>query len=160
MSYTFLRSVHAIARLVWLLLQSLNTILSMSSWSFIPRLPLWHPFCSDSSTLSLSKWLYIFPANIPVISFHIKYRQDIGLYQLHCLLPGRFGTVLSFQRSSNLVRVFLYQECCTATGNCNDVRFFNQYRCTSSFPVAFQLGIFLHCTYYHFLADFNFLHTV
>ena len=69
-----------------LFFQSLNTVLSMSSWSFVPRFSLRHPFCSNGCVFSRSKWLYIFSANITVISFHIKGRQDIGL-QLSTLVP-------------------------------------------------------------------------
>ena len=69
-------------------------------------------------------------------------------YQLHCLLVGLFGTTQSFQRSSNLVRIFLHQGYDLATlvaiHGCNNIRFSNQYPCTASFPGAFQLGIFLH----------------
>ena len=62
-------------------------------------------------------------------------------YQLHFLLSGLFGTVMSFQRSSNLVRVFLHE----------GYDFFS-----GSFPVRHLSA--LH--FYDFLADFNFLHTV
>ena len=69
-----------------LFFQSFNTVLSMSSRSFAPRFSLRHPFCSDGSAFSRSKWLYIFSANIPVISFLIMGRQDIGL-QLSTSIP-------------------------------------------------------------------------
>ena len=133
----------------------------MSGWSFVHnslygiffvQIVLHSLFLSDHTSFQLTFQSLVSTSRVG--------RILVYSCQLHFLLPGLFGTVLSFQRSSNLVRVFLYQECCTATGDCNGVRFFNQYRCTSSFPVAFQLGIFLHCIYYHFLADFNFLHTV
>ena len=69
-------------------------------------------------------------------------------YQLHCPLPGLFGTVLSFWRSSNLVRVFLHQGYdLAAIHGCNDVSFINQCSCMPSFPGAFQLGIFPHCIF-------------
>ena len=54
MSQAFLQSIHATARLVCLFLQSLNTVLSMSSRSFVSRLPLRHAFCSDGGTFSLT----------------------------------------------------------------------------------------------------------
>ena len=54
MRYFVIGSIHVIARLVCLLLQSLNTVLSVNSWSFVPWLPKRHPFHSDGSTFSLS----------------------------------------------------------------------------------------------------------
>lgn len=54
-------------------------------------------------------------------------------------MPGLFGAVLSFHRSSNLVRVFLHEGF--------DERFFNQYPCAPYFSGTFQLGIFLHCIF-------------
>ena len=72
-------SMISVTRLVCLLLQFLNIVLSVSRWSFVLRLPFRHLFCSDGSTLSLSRWLYIFSADTPVISSHSKCREGIGL---------------------------------------------------------------------------------
>ena len=151
MRYFVIGSIHVIARLVCLLLQSLNTVLSVSSWSFVPWLPKWHPFRSDGSTFSLSWWLYLFLTNIPVISFHIKVRQDIGLYLSTALCFVRsfwhstvFPKVIQSGQSLSPSRI---RFSCTTICGCNDVRLFMQYPCLPSFPGAFQLGIFLHCIF-------------
>ena len=91
-------------------LQSLSTILLMSSWSFVRQLPLQHSFSSDgSNSLFLGDYT----------SFQLRFQSLVSIsragkilvynYQLRCPLQGLFGTLLSFQRSSNMVRVFLHQ---------------------------------------------------
>ena len=69
--------------------------------------------------------------------------------QLNCLLLCLFGTVLSFQRSSNLARVFVHQgynlaACYTLLQWC---KIFQPMSLRTIFSGTFQLGIFLHCIF-------------
>ena len=112
MSQAFLQSIHAIARLACLFLQSINTVLSMSGWSFVHnslygiffvQIVLHSLFLSDHTSFQLTFQSLVSTSRVG--------RILVYNYQLHFLLPGLFGTVLSFQRSSNLARVFLHQRC-------------------------------------------------
>ena len=124
----------------------------MSCGSFGPQLSLWHyPFCSDGSIFSLSIWLYIFPAKILVINFHIKGRQDIGLKLSNALrFAGSFWHNTTFPKvlesGKGLYPLRVWFSCIAIRG-CNDVRFFSQYPSTASFTRAFELDIFLHCIF-------------
>ena len=124
-------------RLVCLLLQSLNSVLSMSRGSFVSPLPYGIIFVlMVVYSLFLSNYTSFQQTSQLLDSTSRAGRILVYSYQLQCLLLDLFGRVLSFQRSSNLVRVFY-----TAIRGCSDVRFFNQYSCAQSVPGAFQLDI-------------------
>ena len=61
------------------LLQSFTIILSISSWSFVPRLPLLHPFYFHGNEFAFSRCSYNSSAKMLVSNFQIKGRQVIGL---------------------------------------------------------------------------------
>ena len=145
-------------RLVCLLLQSLNSVLSMSRGSFVSPLPYGIIFVlMVVYSLFLSNYTSFQQTSHLLDSTSRAGRILVYSYQLQCLLLDLFGRVLSFQRSSNLVRVFY-----TAIRGCSDVRFFNQYSCAQSVPGAFQLDIFLRFifTISWLISTFCILHTL
>ena len=78
---------------------SFLTLLSMNSWSFVSRLYDIHFVQIVVHSLFLVDYTSF---QLIFQSFISKSRADMILiysYQLHCHLPGLFGTVLSFQRS-------------------------------------------------------------
>ena len=81
-------------------------------------------------------------------------------YQLHCSFLGLFGTLLSFQRSSNLVRVFFHQgydfDAILYVGAMVFQPTSLQTIFFRSFPVRHPSALY----FLHFLANFKFLHTV
>ena len=88
MSQACLLSIHAIARLVYLFLQSLNTVLSMSSWSLchnslygilFVQMVVPSPFLSDYASFQPT-----------LVSTSKAGRILVYSYQLHFLLPGLF----------------------------------------------------------------------
>ena len=97
----FLLSIHGIARLVCLLLQSLSTVLSTSSCLFhdslygifFVQMVVHSLFLSDSISFQLTFQSQVSTSRSGIILVYI--------YHLHCLMLGL--------RSSNLVRVFLHQ---------------------------------------------------
>ena len=78
-SYAFRWSIHAIARLVLLLLQSEYAVWSNNSCSLVPWLRCISPFVSVAKSQLLSKCLEILLAMIPEISFDVDVRHVIGL---------------------------------------------------------------------------------
>ena len=90
----------------------------------------------------------------PLVCTSRSGRISVYSYQLHCHLPGLFvhnavfpKVIQSGGKGCSLSRISRIWFSCTAICGFNDVRFFNQYPCTSSFPGSFQLGIFLHCIF-------------
>ena len=112
--------------------------LSMNSWPFVSHLTLQYPFCLNGSTFSFSRWYTAFQLiSQSLVSTSRAQTILVSGYQLHCHLPGLFGAVLSFQRPSNLVRIFLYHR----------------------YDLAAQLGMILHCifTIFRLISNFSIL---
>ena len=127
----------------------------MSSWSFVPWLPLRHHFCSDGSTFSLSK-LYIFLANIPAISFQIKGRQKLSSTALHFV--GSFWHITVFPKVIQSSKGLSPSRICTAWVQW--CKIFQPISLHTNFPRSFPVRHLSALHFYHFLTDFNFLHTV
>ena len=83
-------------------------------------------------------------------------------YQLHFLFPGLFGTVLSFRKSFNLVRVFPHQGFDSAAHYTWVQRshIFQPISFHNIFPRSFPVRHLSALHFHHFVVDFNFLHFV
>ena len=89
----------AMARFWCLLLQSLRIALSISNnWSLVPLLFLRHPFCSSGRIPS--NCLYITSAMTPVMSIHMRGRQEMCLK-----LSTAFCLLWSFKQRIVLAKV-------------------------------------------------------
>ena len=93
-------------------------------------------------------------------SFQLRFQSLVSIsragkilvynYQLRCPLQGLFGTLLSFQRSSNMVRVFLHQGYDLAAllfMGAMMQGFSTNILPHHFFSGAFHLGIFLKCIF-------------
>ena len=127
-------------------LQSFTTILSISSWSFIPRLLFLYPFCFYANNkFVFSRFWYNYSVK-PLSNFQIKGRHVIGL---KC--DTRFSFSISFTQSKvfpvtiHLDKLFFWMHLFNGSAIlvCKLLKSLIQYLCSPSVPGLLKFGIFL-----------------